>query len=115
MLRIIVDIDFYAERRLQAIDKGRNRAVPLASHRAGLASDEELHRDLRPSPVGYSFVTQELDWSISREVSGGKRLPHVAGADFRTGVLGDGLDGLGEFNLQAARQDHAVLRLHDIG
>src|SRR5262249_2187024 len=95
--------------------KGCNGAIPLARHRARLAIDEELHRDLRPFPVGHGFVTQELDRGIGREVGGGKRLPHVAWADLSTGVLGDGLDGLGELDLQTARQDHAVFRLHDVG
>ena len=80
-----------------------------------LAIDEELHRDLRPIPVGHGFVTQKLDRGLGREVGSFKGLPHVARADFRAGVLGDGLDGLGELDLQPARQDHAVFRLHDIG
>jgi len=45
MLRIIVDVNFHPERRLQAIHKGRNGAIPLTRHRARLALDEELHHD----------------------------------------------------------------------
>src|SRR5262249_20155682 len=91
-----------------------DRTIPLASHRVRLPIDEELNRDLRSTLVGHGFVTQELYWGMRWEVGGGKRLPHVTRADLGTSVLSDGLDGLGEFNLQTARQNHAVLRLHDI-
>src|SRR5712691_8896720 len=99
MLSIIVHVDLHPERGLQAVDKGRDGAIPLTSHRARLPIDEELNRDLRPILVGHGFVTQELYRGMRREVGGGKRLPHVAWADLSAGVLGDGLDGFGEFNL----------------
>ena len=44
MLRIIVHVYLHPEPRLQPIDKGRNRAIPLARHRARLAIDEEHQR-----------------------------------------------------------------------
>ena len=42
-------------------------------------------------------------------------VPHGAGADLGAGVLGDGLDGLGELDLEPARKVEAVLGLHDVG
>ena len=57
------------ECRLQAMDKRRDGAIPLASHRTRLPIDAELHRDLRTPLVGHRFVTQELDRGMGREVS----------------------------------------------
>src|SRR5215813_4683441 len=102
MLSIIVHVDLHPERCFQAVDKGGDRAIPLASHRVRLSIDEELNRDFRSTLVSHGFMTQELYRSIRREVSGGKRLPHVARADLSASVLGDSLDSLREFNLQTA-------------
>ena len=114
VLGIVVDVDLEAQILLQAVDKGSDRTVPLAGHRVRPAVDVELHRDLRTIRIGRGLVTQELHRSIGREVGAFKGLPHVVGADLGPGILGNGLNGLGELDLQAAWQNHAVLALHDI-
>src|SRR5690606_1342793 len=92
-----------------------DRPVALAGHGAVLAVDEELGGDARPLLAGGRLLGEQLDGGVLGQVGVDERRPDVGGLDDRSGVLGDGLDGLRELDLEAARQVEAVLLLHDVG
>ena len=91
--------------------------LPVPRHRDRLAVDEQLGGEGRHVVVvGGDLVAAQLRASAPRAGRSSVNASHIStGADLGAGVLGDGLDALGELDLQPTGQGEAVLGLHDVG
>ena len=115
MLGVVGDLDIDAEIAVEPMHEGGDRPVALAHHGAVLAVDQQLSGDRRRAVVGADLVGQQLDPPGSEKVLLRESGPHVRRADLGAGVLGDGLNGPRELDLQPPGQVEAVLGLHDVG
>ena len=119
MLAVVGDLALEEAGTGERCDEGIDRAVALTHHHLFLAVDDELrfHRRRaglegvarRPMPDDLDLRTHRLDI--------GTHEPSVdlVRGDLGAGVLGDGLDLLGEVDLELTRKVEAVLVQQHIG
>jgi hypothetical protein len=97
------------------MDEGGDRPVAFAGHGHGFAPDAHMGHDRGPIASGDRLVGDQLDRCVLREILPAEHLPHLGRGDLGAGVLGGVLNGPGEFDLEPAGQDQAVLGFHDVG
>ncbi len=114
-----VPVDALTELRDECGHERFDRPVAFAVDRVRGAVDLELCLDRGAAAVvagaGVQLVAAQPVSRLVGQVLGLECVPHHAGADLRTGVLGDVLDGLRELDLQTPWQVETVLGLHHVG
>src|SRR5207248_2096184 len=116
VLVVVDDVELDSEPLTNGGDERGDGAVALTMHGQRFAVGDQLRGDGGALVVsGDELVRAQLEARLIRQVHGLELVPHRGRCDLGAGVFRDGLDRLGEFDLQAAGKREPVLVLHDVG